>query len=108
MTDVIEQIKAEIKRQYEEISIGLSEYDAGYENGRAQLCHELLAFIYRLQKEGGIDTLEAKEVDLEKEIDNYLNPIEAWQIQEAPFSSMEKIARHFFELGLKTQKGGEE
>lgn len=47
-----------------------------------------------------IDTLEVKEVDLEREIDNYLNPIEAWQIQEEPFSSMEKIARHFFELGM--------
>lgn len=52
-----------------------------------------------------INTLEVKEVDLEKEIDNYLNPIEAWQIQKEPFSSMEKIARHFFELGLKAQKG---
>ena len=52
-----------------------------------------------------IDTLEVKEVDLEKVIDNYLNPIEAWQIQEEPFSSMEKIAKHFFELGLKAQKG---
>jgi len=51
-----------------------------------------------------LDTLEVKEVDLKKEIDNYLNPIEAWQIQEEPFSSMEKIAKHFFEAGLNTRQ----
>ena len=47
---------------------------------------------------------EQSEVDLEKEIDNYLAPIMAWQIQEEPFTSMENIARHFYELGLNAGK----
>lgn len=38
---------------------------------------------------------EQPDVDLEKEIDNYLYPIQAWQIQEAPFTTMDKCARHF-------------
>ena len=52
-----------------------------------------------------LNTLEVKEVDLEKEIDRYCEPIQAWQIQEAPYTNIEKCARHFYELGLKTQKG---
>ena len=47
---------------------------------------------------------EQSEVDLEKEIDRYCKPIQAWQIQEAPYTSVEKCARYFFELGLKAQK----
>ncbi|MBQ6958160.1 MAG: hypothetical protein IJP77_06345 [Bacteroidales bacterium] len=41
---------------------------------------------------------EQPEVDLEKEIDIYLEPIKAWQIQEAPYTSMENTARHFYGL----------
>ena len=44
---------------------------------------------------------EQPEVDLEKEIDKYCEPIQAWQIQEAPFSSMDDCARHFAEWGRK-------
>lgn len=47
---------------------------------------------------------EMKEVDLEKEIDDYIDSFEAWEIQEAPIITMEKVAKHFFELGLKAQK----
>ena len=32
-------------------SIGLNEYDAGFENGRGELCDELLAFIDSLPEE---------------------------------------------------------
>lgn len=52
-----------------------------------------------------LDTLEVKEVDLEKEIDNYIDTKEIWEIQEAPLTSIENAAIHFFELGLKAQKG---
>lgn len=48
-----------------------------------------------------IDTLEVKEVDLEKEINDY-------HITKKPtvwFNTLEEIAKHFFELGLKVQKG---
>ncbi len=53
-----------------------------------------------------IDTLleEKPSEDLEKEIDDYLEPIKAWQIQEAPFTNLENCARHFYELGLNARK----
>ena len=50
-----------------------------------------------------LDTLEVKEVDLEKEIEH--------KIQELTYSSnytkkyFRETARHFYELGLKAQKG---
>lgn len=49
-----------------------------------------------------LDALEAKEVDLEKEMGKYLdvNNIEyGFQVKLFGF------AKHFFELGLKAQKG---
>lgn len=56
-----------------------------------------------------IDALETKEVDLEKEIKNYLDeqPIVARSqgIDYKLVPSPETIAKHFFELGLKAQKG---
>lgn len=58
----------------------------------------LLSIIASLQQ-------EQPEVDLEKEIDKYLMTIKAWQIQEAPFTSMENIARHFYELGKARKEG---
>lgn len=43
-----------------------------------------------------LDTLEVKEVDLEKEYDRYYE-------QERNIQTF-KLAKHFFELGLKSQK----
>ena len=51
-----------------------------------------------------LDTLEVKEIDLEKEMGKYLdvNNIEyGFQVKLFDF------AKHFFELGIKTQKKGE-
>lgn len=56
-------------------------------------------YIYSVLKEQ-----EKSEVDLEKEIDKYCEPIKPWQIQEAPYTSMENCARHFYELGLNARK----
>ena len=60
-----------------------------------------------------LDTIEVKEVDLKKEIDDYL--AKEWEGIEGvePFYGMIKdelsdIARHFFELGLKVAQKGEE
>lgn len=39
------------------------------------------------------------EMDLKKEIDRYCEPIQAWQIQENPFTCLVNCARHFYELG---------
>ena len=55
-----------------------------------------------------LDTLEVKEVDLNKEIKDYFNnqPIitRSKGIDYQLIPSGEEIAKHFFELGLKTQK----
>jgi len=57
-----------------------------------------------------INTLEVREVDLEKEIDNIWNPRFNLGWDEKSLLSMNRegfttIAKHFFELGLKAQKG---
>lgn len=46
---------------------------------------------------------EQPDVDLEKEIDDYMNPIQPWEVQEAPFTSLENCARHFYELGKNSK-----
>ena len=50
MTDR-EKIRAEVERHKEHIGIGLNAYDAGYENGRFELCNDLLFFIDSLPEE---------------------------------------------------------
>ena len=47
----IEKIKSEIERLQAKTSIGLNEYTAGYENGKAEVCGLLLNFINSLQAE---------------------------------------------------------
>lgn len=49
-----------------------------------------------------LDTLEVKEVDLEKELDSMITP--ELKFHKA-LPSLFDVAKHFFELGLKTQKG---
>lgn len=66
-------------------------------SGLERIMHQISAYNKVLSF---INTLEVKEVNLEKEIDNYLQPLAEWEIHEAPFTSMENIAKHFFELGL--------
>ena len=75
--------------------------DQQYVNGGRDVCDYLLGFL---------DTLEVKEVDLEKELQSFFYPHVPWDdyykseqedIKEWSF----KIAKHFFELGLKAQKG---
>lgn len=54
--------------------------------------NEVLKIITSLQQ-------EQPGVDLEKEIDNYLIPIEHWEIEDEPIFWMKQIARDFYELG---------
>lgn len=61
-----------------------------------------------------LNTLEVKEVDLEKTINDYFR---GWKFDKeldimvkpnnysASFTDLKEIARHFFELGLNAQKG---
>lgn len=51
-----------------------------------------------------LDTLEVKEVDLEKEIDREIET--RWRGEYLFTSKFRESAKHFFELGLKAQKGG--
>ena len=52
-----------------------------------------------------IDTLEMKEVDLEKEVDKWYNNKAPKEFENVLYSDIEKFAKHFFELGIKAQKG---
>ena len=51
-----------------------------------------------------LDTLEVKEVDLEKEIEEYCKS-EQFKESLGTVKVTNLLAKHFFELGLKTQKG---
>lgn len=55
------------------------------------------------QLQNFIDTIEVKEVELEKEIELVKGDYE--QVNVAWNNDFDFIARHFFELGLKAQKG---
>lgn len=52
-----------------------------------------------------IDTIEVKEVDLEKEIEKCLKQHNMLAVGKKDFTD---IANHFFELGLKAVQKGEE
>ena len=49
-----------------------------------------------------IDTLEVKEVDLEKEATRFVQTKEFAECEESPALC---LAKHFFELGLKAKQG---
>lgn len=52
-----------------------------------------------------INTLEVKEVDLESEMDKYFETMEVLEHEYIFEDTFQKIARHFFELGLKAKQG---
>ena len=73
------------------------------EHGTVGTCNKLLSFL---------DTLEVKDVDLEKEMDEWRHnhfcgkrddkgAAGEWLTRKSQLD----IAKHFFELGLKAQKG---
>jgi hypothetical protein len=91
---------AEIEKRYNEyISSILKHYDACKE-AKAQELGKILTIL---------DTLEVKEVeeepsdDLEEEIDKEL--YENWYGEYINLDQFRESAKHFFELGLKAQKG---
>ena len=101
-----ETIRAEIERQIDITSIGLSEYDAGHENGRMELLWELRDFIDSLPD-------EPKAEDLEEEIDKYFHlwrqgaSDEGCVNADSQFVSIYdcyRIARHFAEWGAERLK----
>lgn len=65
----------------------------------------------RLWQENELEFIEPKDVDLEKELDKY-TANNFWALDgnnESPYllekDDMLKVAKYFYELGLKTQKG---
>lgn len=49
-----------------------------------------------------LDTTEVKEVDLEREINDYFITVDLCEGEEITENTFVKIARHFFELGLRS------
>lgn len=84
------------------VEIESIEYETNYEPftdevlGKRKVCKDIKDFL---------DTLEVKEVDLEKEFDNYTKNILACDVQFEPFTHLYNCAKHFFELGINA-KGG--
>ena len=64
----------------------------GIANAKRAVCQHFIKFI---------NTLEVKEVDLDKELDFVKDAYYYFTSDEK--DSMMKVARHFFELGLKTK-----
>ena len=85
---IIAREKAEIASDNSNVPV------AALWSGKENICIELLSLI---------DTLEVKEVDLEKEIELIKGDYE--QVDVAWNNDFDYIARNFFELGLKAQKG---
>ena len=88
----LDALVAEIERRIDEINqLGKK---ASYEVGLVDAYKIILS---------SLDTLEVKEVNLEKEFDDYTKDIMACDVQFEPFTHLYNCAKHFFELGLKAK-----
>lgn len=95
--------KNAVVAKMEELQDEAKIYPSDFGCGRLSICKELMNFL---------DTLEVKEVDLEKELsilDNTLFDLDGVAVVGATHyltvEDVKDIAKHFFELGLKAQKG---
>lgn len=86
-------IVAEIKRRISEVS---QLEKASYEVGLFDAYKNILSFL---------NTLEVKEVDLDEEFDRYCDNLYLIDLENEPYAELFECAKHFFELGLKAQKG---
>ena len=87
-----DEVAAEIERRKQT----WQHQDQQYVNWGKDVCDYFLGFL---------DTLEVKEVDLEKEIELVKGDYE--QVDVAWNNDFDFIARHFFELGMQQSKKGE-
>jgi len=87
---------AEIERRKEEHKEDYRKYGSPYDSVLCDEMEDILSFL---------DTLEVKEVDLEEEYEEYVvdDPIFGNFITNDTMGM--ELAKHFFELGLKAQKG---
>lgn len=51
-----------------------------------------------------LDTLEVKEVDLDKEFDKYCENLYFIDLKNEPYAELFECAKYFFELGLMVKK----
>jgi hypothetical protein len=97
---LIDKIKAEVEKK----THGEQGYSSGdAECGYRDCARDILSFL---------NTIEVKEVDLEEELDKYTAD-NFWALDgnnESPYlvekDDMLKVARHFYELGLKVKNYG--
>ena len=82
---------AEIERQRK---IYMYDVDNRHSFGRMMGYNDLLVFL---------DTLEVKEVDLDKEFDKYCANLYLIDLENEPYAELFECAKYFFELGLKTK-----
>lgn len=103
-----DRIVAEIEKWQDEIKKGIFSIPlTGSDRAYAALEYEILGKVKSF-----IDTLEVKEVDLEKEMQAfaklYLEPLKISDSNigiSITMSQLYSCAKHFFALGLKAQKG---
>lgn len=88
------------KNIVEEILRNLWKKDDGH-NAEHRICYNKA--LQEVQCE--LDSIEVKEVDLEKEINAYMDNEMKFLSDEVGYDTFSTIATHFFELGLKAQKG---
>lgn len=50
-----------------------------------------------------LDTLEAKEIDLDEEFNKYCENLYLIDLENEPYAELFECAKHFYELGLKTK-----
>ncbi len=91
---IIEKIKAEIERLYGN-ACSEDRWDMGYDCA----CEDMMSFLIDLEKSEKPINLEG----LEEEINRYLEPIHAADIQFEPFTQMTKCARHFYDIGQRSR-----
>lgn len=92
-------VKAEIEKKLQDLT-ACDENTSFIEHkvalsAKIDMCKEILSFL---------EGIEMKEVNFEKEFDNYANEILACDVQFEPFTHLHKCAKYFFELGLNTHK----
>lgn len=89
-------VVAEIERRLEKIANASSENNRQLSAIHGAQQYELINLVQY------IDSLEVKEVDLEKEVNQYVE--KTWPFEETD-EDIIAFAEYFFELGLKTNKG---
>ena len=134
--NTIETIRAEIKRLKEEASIGLSEYDAGHENGICEACNDILSFLDTLEEEqrpepynpvydeaylnekidlrkknGSWENYEEKSekpTNLDDELEKFLHSAEFNRTAGGDFGNYIQVAKYFYELGRSEKPNNHE